>query len=87
MAANSPAAVRKARVTSLQVKGARLFNLIPRDLRDMTSVTVDTFKAGLDGWLSTLPDKPTSPVRQRAAITNSRIDQVWPTIRTFSTDS
>ena len=76
MAANSPAAVRKAREASLQIKGARLFNLIPRDLRDMTGVTVDTFKAGLDGWLSTLPDQPTSPGRQRAAISNSLIDQV-----------
>ena len=76
MAANSPSAVRKAREASLQVKGARLFNLIPRDLRDKKNVTVDTFKSGLDEWLSTIPDQPTSPGRQRAAITNSLIDQV-----------
>ena len=44
MAANSPAAVRKA---SLQVKGARLFNLIPKDLRDMTGVTADTLRLDL----------------------------------------
>jgi hypothetical protein len=76
MAANSPAAVRKAREASLPVNGARLFNLIPRDLQDMTGVTVDTFKAGLVGWMSTLPEQPTRPVRQRAAITNSLIHQV-----------
>ena len=31
-----------------QVKGARLFNLGPKDVRGMKGVTVDTFKAGLD---------------------------------------
>ena len=76
MAANSPSTVMKAREASLQVKGARLFNLIPRDLRDKKNVTVDVFKSGLDAWLSTIPDQPTSPGRQRAAITNSLIDQV-----------
>ena len=40
MAANSPSAVKKAREASLQVKGARLFNLIPRDLREKKNVTV-----------------------------------------------
>ena len=76
MAAQSPAAVRKARESSLQVKGARLFNLAPKELRDMKTVTVDTFKAGLDAWLSDIPDQPTIPGRQRAALTNSLIDQV-----------
>ena len=76
MATTSASAVKKARETSLQVKGARLFNLVPRDLRDMKAVTVDTFKAGLDAWLATIPDQPTIPRRQRAALTNSLIDQV-----------
>ena len=76
MATTSASAVKKARETSLQVKGARLFNLVPRDLRDMKAVTVDTFKAGLDTWLATIPDQPTIPGRQRAALTNSLIDQV-----------
>ena len=70
MAANSPSAVRKAREASHQVKGVRLFNLIPRDLRDKKNVTVDNFTSGLDAWLSTVslmgymgkfisdPDKP-----------------------------
>ena len=42
----------------------------------MKGVTVDTFKALLDAWLSTIPDQPTIPGRQRAALTNSLIDQV-----------
>ena len=49
---------------------------LPKDIRDMKGVTVDTFKAGLDAWLSTVPDQPTIPGRQRAALTNSLIDQV-----------
>ena len=67
--------VRKAREGSLNVKGAKLFNLIPKELRDMTG-TVDQFKAGLDEWLSTIPDQPTVAGRQRAANTNSLLDQV-----------
>ena len=38
MATHSPSAVRKAREASLQVKGARLFNLIPMDLRNVSGV-------------------------------------------------
>ena len=76
MASSSPASVRRAREASLQVKGARLFNLVPRDLRDMSGVTVDTFKSGLDVWLKNIPDQPTIPGRQRGALSNSLIDQV-----------
>ena len=73
MAKRSPAAVKQARETSLQVKGARLF---PKELRGLSGVTVDNFKHGLDEWLSFIPDQPTIPARQRAAMTNSLIDQV-----------
>ena len=72
----APAADRKARESSLSVKGARLFNLLPRDLRDTCTGTVEQFKPKLDGWLALTPDQPTIPGRQRAAITNSLVDQV-----------
>ena len=49
--ASAPAIVKKAREGSLQVKGSKLFNLIPLELRGMTG-TVDQFKFGLDKWLS-----------------------------------
>ena len=75
-ATNSPSAVKKAREASLQVKGARLFNLMPLNLRNMTGVTVEVFKTALDTWLSSIPDQPTTDGRQRAALTNSLIDQV-----------
>ena len=69
----SPSAVKRAREASLQVKGAKLFNCIPRGLRDTFSGTAEQFKAGLDKWLA---DQPTIPGRQRADVTNSLLDQV-----------
>ena len=71
-----PAAVKQALEASLRVKGARLFNLLPKDLRDLEGVSLVTFKTGLDAWLGTVPDQPTIPGRQRAAATNSLLDQV-----------
>ena len=73
--ASSPLAVRRAREASLAVRGAKLFNCIPIELRNMTVGTADQFKAGLDSWLSTIPDEPSVPGRQRAAMTNSLLDQ------------
>ena len=70
----APALVRKAREASLSVKGAKLFNSIPQQLRDMNG-KAEQFKSGLDKWLSTIPDEPSIPDRQRAALTNSLLDQ------------
>ena len=72
----SPASVKKARESSLKVKGANLFNIIPQHLRDMTAVSQDQFKSSLDAWLKTIPDQPTIPSRQRPACSNSLLDQV-----------
>ena len=71
----STPAVKKARDASLQVKGSKLFNLIPKELRDMSG-TVLQFKGRLDKWLSSVPDQPTVNGRQRVAQTNSLLDQV-----------
>ena len=71
----SAAAVRRAREASLSVRGAHLFNLIPRELRDTFTGSVEHFKAGLDSWLENIPDQPTISGRQRAAASNSLIDQ------------
>ena len=77
----APSAVRKARESSLQVRGARLFNCIPREIRDTVTGTPDMFKAKLDEWLSTIPDQPTVPGRQRAAANNSLLEQVLTNIQ------
>ena len=72
---HAPASVRHAREASLTVHGAKLFNLVPRDIRDINTGTVDMFKGRLDAWLQNIPDQPTTAGRQRAAPTNSLIDQ------------
>ena len=76
LASRPPSAVRKAREASLQVKVAWLHNLMPLHLRNMTGVSVEMFKAALDTWLGSIPDQPTTNGRQRAALTNSLLDQV-----------
>ena len=53
---SSQAAVRKARESSLGVKGAKIFNLLPASIRDINSNHVDTFKSSLDAYLSKVPD-------------------------------
>ena len=72
----TPAAVRRARESSLGVKGVCMFNLLPVWLRTMSGVPVDKFKEQLDGFLSAIPDEPTIPGRARAASSNSLIDQI-----------
>ena len=71
-----PASLRKAKESSLQVRGAQLFNILPRALRDIMTGTPEQFKKQLDDWLSSIPDQPTIPGRQRAASSNSLLDQV-----------
>ena len=73
---SAPAAVRRARESSLSHKGALLFNLLPIGLRNMSSDHHDTFKLNLDTWLEEVPDQPTIPGRQRAAASNSIIDHM-----------
>ena len=72
----APASVRRARECSSAVKGATLFNLCPRGLRDMASDQQDRFKENLDAWLHDIPDQPTIPGCQRAALTNNLLHQV-----------
>ena len=73
---HSPASVRKARESSLGVKGAKLFNLLPKEIRNITSDKVDNFKTVLDKFLSKVPDEPTISESARAAETNSLLHQL-----------
>ena len=50
--------VRNLRDQSFQVRGPRLFNTLPRNIRDTTKVSVEDFKEKLDNFLSLLPDQP-----------------------------
>ena len=79
--ASAPAVVRRARETTLGVKGAKLFNLLPISIRNIDSDNVETFKAELDKFLSLVPDQPTIAGQARAAETNSLLHQI-PLLRT-----
>ena len=58
------------------VKGARLFNLLPADIRNIDSDSVDSFKSALDKFLVDIPDQPTVPGLGRPAETNSLLHQI-----------
>ena len=73
---DSPASVRRAREGSLSVKGAKLFNLLPPELRNLTSDKVDQFKWKLDTFLKSIPDQPTIAEEGRVAESNSLLFQI-----------
>ena len=54
---NGRRAVQTLREQSFQVNGARLFNCLPKKLRDMR-YNQNYFKSELDKYLSTVPDQP-----------------------------
>ena len=73
---NSPTAVRRARENSLSCKGAKMFNLLPADLRNITSDKVSDFKSKLDLFLREVADEPTTAGVGRVAETNSLLHQL-----------
>ena len=72
----SPAPVRRARENSLSVKGARIFNLLPTDIRNISSDKVQHFKSKLDEFLRDIPDEPTIAGEPRAAESNCLLHQI-----------
>ena len=73
---SAPALVRNARENSLGVRGARMFNLLPDNIRTMNTEHVNMFKNHLDTFLATIPDEPTMTGLGRAADTNSLLHQL-----------
>ena len=73
---NAPSQVKKARENSLAVKGAKMFNLLPSHIRNITSEKVNVFKSGLDFFLKNVPDEPTINGEARAAPTNCLLHQL-----------
>ena len=73
---SSSSLVRKARECSMGVKGARIFNLLPSEIRNIDADNVDQFKKNLDEFLSQVPDQPTTAGLGRAAETNSLLHQI-----------
>ena len=60
---------------SLSVAGPRLFNVLPKDLRE-GEFTLETFKRQLDVFLGTIPDRPPLQHYQRREASNSIVHQL-----------
>ena len=82
--------VQAIREKSFQVHGAKLFNAIPKSIRNLRKISIEDFKFKLDKFLEGIPDEPKLPgyvprsCNQISAVpSNSIIDQS----RTASLDS
>ncbi len=58
--------------------GPKLFNCLPRQIRDTTNCITEVFKKKLNGFLQMLPDEPPIPhnPQTRGAASNSVLDQL-----------
>jgi len=76
---SAPRRIQSIRFASLTHKGPRLFNCLPREVRDLTNCSTDIFKRALDRFLATLPDEPLVPnmTQYRRCESNSLLD--WTT--------
>ena len=54
----APTRIQSIRFASLSVNGPRLFNSMPKSIRNITDCSVDSFKAALDKHLASVPDEP-----------------------------
>ena len=72
------AKVSTIRENSFAIRGPRLFNSLPREIRELTDVSVDTFKRSVDKFLSMIPDMPSVPgyAGRRPAKSNSLLDMI-----------
>ena len=79
--------VTKLRGDSFQEIGPKLFNCLPKKIRNLTKIEVDDFKEALDDFLSGIPDQPKAPGLTPAAMSataehsNSLLHQVALTAR------
>ena len=53
-----PAHTKRARDSSLVVHGSKLFNVLPKCVRNITNCSVLEFKRKLDEYISRIPDHP-----------------------------
>lgn len=54
----APTKIKTLLATSLTHDGPRIFNALAKNVRGITGCPVDKFKAGLDKFLTTVPDEP-----------------------------
>ena len=65
--------IKKLRNQSFQSIGPRLFNSLPRELRNLKGVEVDNFKEHLDRYLTEVPDQPKVPGMMPTCLTSDSI--------------
>ena len=72
------AAVQRIRFSSFGIIGPKLFNTLPKLIRNSTDCSLDDFKRKLDNFLRTVPDEPLVPgyTAYRRADSNSLIHMV-----------
>ena len=75
---NSPTKVQTLLEGSFCINGGKLFNAIPKSIRNLTDVDVTTFKKKPDEFLSSIADEPQSPgyTARRRAYSNSLIHMI-----------
>ena len=61
---------------AITVFGPRLYNSLPKYLRDIESVKTENFKFELDKFLDTIPDQPKMPNSVTASRSNGILDQL-----------
>ena len=49
------------RIATFQISGAKLFNSLPKEVRNFKNGSVEDFKILLDAFLTTIPDEPRCP--------------------------
>ena len=68
--------IQRVHYCFLPIKGPNIFNSLPRSVRNITGCNVETFKTGLDKYLTLVPDEPLIPgyTRYRGKSSNSLLD-------------
>ena len=76
--ASAPQRVQSIRRASFGIRGPRLFNSLPKHLRNLRGISVYQFKAHLDRYLATIPDEPLIPgyTQFRKVASNSLLDWI-----------
>ena len=62
---------QKLRDGSITIDGPRLFNTLPKHIRDLTDISVAKFKRAIDKHLASIPDEPGLPGYTACRRTNS----------------
>ena len=72
----SSESIKTLKDASFNVKGPKLFNIIPQVMRNKTGCSVVTFKNSLDKYLMNIPDQPRLPGYPNTTTSNSILDMI-----------